>query len=268
MHSHFPMLSPSLALVLFAFAMTFGSVSGQCQNFTTTQFTGGNGCSGNFFDIQANQDVTICSFDIHVGGAAQVIEVFAVTGGGSYVPNSGNPAAWSLLATTTVSGTLMTPTPLNLNLSYTVPASTIQGFLIRDVTSTSIDYTNGTIVGAPFVTNADMTIFVGQYTCTIGATFPVLTSAPRIWNGTIHYSTSNRLMVSQSGPGVGDLTVSLTAIPSNASTGWTFVTGNTALQVGSGPAFGILPDATTFAIFGYAYYPGNPFRFNTADAGY
>lgn len=239
----------------------------QCTNSTTTTVAGGNGCSGNFFDILANRNLTICSFDVNIGAASQTIEVYAVTGGGSFVPVSGNPAAWTLLGTATVSGTTGILTPLNLSLNYLVPSGTTQGFVIRNTSGTGFTYTNGTLVGNPVVSNADITIFEGNYTCTTGTVFPVLTSLPRIWNGTIHYNTSNQLSVSQSGVGVGDLSVSLLDLSPSALTGWTLVSAATAFPTNSGPVIGIYPDATTFSILGYAYFPGNPFRFNTGDLG-
>ncbi|HMS16836.1 MAG TPA: hypothetical protein PKA37_08335, partial [Planctomycetota bacterium] len=152
-------------------------------------------------------------------------------------------------------------------LNYLVPSGTTQGFVIRNTSGTGFTYTNGTLVGNPVVSNADITIFEGNYTCTTGTVFPVLTSLPRIWNGTIHYNTSNQLSVSQSGVGVGDLSVSLLDLSPSALTGWTLVSAATAFPTNSGPVIGIYPDATTFSILGYAYFPGNPFRFNTGDLG-
>jgi hypothetical protein len=252
----------TLALVLMC-----GLASAQCTNSLTTTFAGGNGCSGNFFDVQATKNITVCSFDVHVGGTAQLIEVYAVTGGGPYGPVSGNPAAWTLLGSATVTGVLNTPTPLNLSLNYLIPSGTTQGFVIRDATSTSIDYTNGTTLGDPYASNADLTIFEGQYTCTVGATFPVLTSLVRVFNGTIHYSAPNVLSILQSGPGVGDLTATLTDISPTAGEGWTLITANTSHPYASGPVLGIVPDPTTWSVFGYPYFPGNPFHFNATDVG-
>jgi hypothetical protein len=64
---------------------------------------------------------------------------------------------------------------------------------------------------------------------------------------------------------VSNLDVSLQNLSPQGREGYTFVSGNVSLAAGTGPAFGILPDATTFAIVGFPYFPGNPFHFNALD---
>jgi len=239
---------PAAALLLVA-----SLVPAQCapaQYSLSTGFAGGNGCSGNFFDVVAAAQVTVCSFDVHLGaGPSQTVEVWAVTGGGPYAPVVANPAAWTLLASPTVTGNgLNVATPLNLALQYTIPAGTTQGFIIRCTTSTNIDYTNGTTLGAVAAANADLTILQGQYTCTVGTTFPALTSAVRIFNGTIHYGKDNILAVGASAPGAGDLVVSLTSINPLATEGWVLLSFDTSLPTATGPFIGLVPDATTFQL--------------------
>ena len=97
--------------------------------------------------------------------------------------------------------------------------------------------------------NADLTILQGQYTCTVGATFPALTNAARIFNGTIHYTTDNILAVGPSAPGGGDLVDTRTTINRNATEGWVLLTLDTSLPVGTGPLVWIIPDASTFLLF-------------------
>lgn len=254
-------------LATLVFALSSAGAAAQCNHFITTTYAAGNGCSGNFFDIQVVNNTTICSFDVHVTGTNQLIEVWAVTGGGSYVPVSGNPAAWTLLGTAPAAGGTGIPSPLNMNLNYTIPSGTVQGFIIRNTTSTGFQYTNGTTAGNVAFANGDITIFEGNYTCTTGTVFPVLTSLPRIWNGTIHYNKGNLLSIAQSGPGIGDLTATLADISPTGAEGWTLVTSNTGFPVNGGPMLGIMPDAVTWQILGYPYFPGNPFHFNAADPG-
>lgn len=82
------------------------------------------------------------------------------------------------------------------------------------------------------------------------------------------------LTVSQSAPGVGDLTLSVANVPISAAEGWTLISADTTQPAGQGTLFGIYPDALTwwgifepalvgyplhFLIFGSSVYPGSPF---------
>ncbi len=160
------------------------------QGSLTTSFAGGNGCSGNLFDVVATVDVTVCSFDVHVDPVPVSFNVYAVTGGGSWNQPGvvSTPAAWTLLATVAVTGAgVGTPTPLNLNLGYQIPAGVTQGFAIELVnTGPVVWYTNGGSYGNPLVNNADIAILEGGGLCntTTGQFTP---NAPRNWNGTIYY---------------------------------------------------------------------------------
>jgi hypothetical protein len=79
---------------------------------------------------------------------------------------------------------------------------------------------------------------------------------------------SNVLSISQSGPLVGDLTMTLGNLSPAATVGWTFVSANVSNPYRQGPFFGIYPDASTWQSFTFPYFPGNPFRFNAADFGF
>jgi hypothetical protein len=78
----------------------------------------------------------------------------------------------------------------------------------------------------------------------------------------------NILSVTQSGPGVGDLTISLTMISGTALEGWTLLSGNTSAPKGSGPFIGLVPDQTTWTFLGIPYFIGNPVHFHTIDVGF
>lgn len=75
------------------------------------------------------------------------------------------------------------------------------------------------------------------------------------------------LSITQSGPGVGDLDVSLTMISPTAFEGWTLLSASTALPMRTGPVLGLWPDPTTWQVLSYTYFPGNPFHFRTTDLG-
>jgi len=175
------------------------SVLAQYQSQITTYYTAGNACYGNLFDVVATNDITVCSFDIHLdaGNPASTINVWAVTGGGSWLTNQGNAAAWTLLGSTTVVGSgLGVPTPLNLNLGYQIPAGTTQGFVIEKTLASSpvIRYTNGTSYGSLEASNADVSILGGGGICSPGG---FTANTTRNWNGTMLYE------VGLNPPGVG-----------------------------------------------------------------
>jgi hypothetical protein len=90
----------------------------------------------------------------------------------------------------------------------------------------------------------------------------------------IDYLEDNRLSIAQSGPGVGDLTVSLVSISPGASEGFTLITSDVAATVGSGPLLGIYPDLQTWNLLltqpmldgshypvpsQFGLFPSNPF---------
>lgn len=79
------------------------------------------------------------------------------------------------------------------------------------------------------------------------------------WNQTLF--DRNVLSVTQSAPGVGDLTVSLTNISPTATELWTLLSTNTSNTQGTGPFIGIWPDATTFFVLTeIPVFDGNPFH--------
>jgi hypothetical protein len=86
----------------------------------------------------------------------------------------------------------------------------------------------------------------------------------------IDYTTDNYLTISQSGPGVGDLSLNLASLSPTATSGWMIISGDVSHPANSGPFLGVWPDATTFSVL--ATIPqgvGNPFHFPTvAPSGF
>ena len=165
------------------------TANAQFQSQITTYYSAGNACYGNLFDVMATNDLTVCSFDIHLdaGAPASTINVWAVTGGGSWQTAQGNASLWTLIGTTTVTGVgIGSPTPLNLNLGYQIPAGTVQGFIIEKTVGSApvIRYTNGTSYGSIEATNADVTIYGGGGICAPGG---FAANTTRNWNGTMYY---------------------------------------------------------------------------------
>lgn len=156
------------------------------QSPLTTTFAGGNGQNGNMFDIVGLTPVVITGFDVHMAtGATATVEVYAVTAGTSYVGNETNAAAWTLLgsATGVVSAGAGVPTPVPITLNVPINPAQTQGFYVT-TTAGTLQYTNGTTLGAVFAANSDIQFLEG-----IGKAYPFgATFSPRVWNGRIHYT--------------------------------------------------------------------------------
>lgn len=155
------------------------------QSLTTT-FAGGNGQSGNMFDIVATQSVTINSFDVNLAPGTYNLEVYRVTAGGTYVGSEANASAWTLIgsATGVVSTASNVPTPLPITINTPIPASTTMGFYVTIAGAGTMNYTNGTTVGAVYVQDAFIQFLEGA-----GIAYPYAgTFQPRIWNGNIYYT--------------------------------------------------------------------------------
>ena len=160
------------------------------QSVLTTTFAHNNGQSGNMFDIVATNNVIITGFDINMDPGADTVEVYAVTGGGTFVGNETNTAAWTLIASVPVTSLATsaaapgTPTPIPAGFCVAIPAGSTQGFYVTMTTTTLINYTNGTTQGAVYASDANI-----QFQEGIGLAYPFGGSfSPRVWNGNIYYS--------------------------------------------------------------------------------
>ena len=167
--------------------------SGHCL---LTTLAAGNGQRGNMFDVHNNgtAPVTITSFEQNFmgnGGIAETVEVWTVNGGGTFVGQETNAAAWTLVSSTPVvtrpQGTL---TAVEFGAAVTAPFAVIppggvQGFYATASTNTAnVAYTNGTTIGAPAASNGVVTVDEGTGNAyPFGAAF-----TPRVWNGVVHYS--------------------------------------------------------------------------------
>ncbi len=147
----------------------------------STPFNSNNGQSGNMFDVAALKTIEVQAMEVNFDGTA-TFEVWYKAG--SYVGSETNQAAWTLAATATgvVSNGANVPTPLPATLSITIPAGQTYAFYVT-TTGSSINYTNGTTVGAIAASNADLQIKEG-----IGNAYPFGSIfTPRVWNGTLIY---------------------------------------------------------------------------------
>jgi hypothetical protein len=161
------------------------AVASTAQSPLTTTFAGGNGQSGNMFDLVGVTPVVITGFDVNLTGTA-TIEVYSVTAGTTYVGNETNSSAWTLLgsAANVVGLGAGVPTPVPLTFNVPINPSQVQGFYVT-TTAGTLTYTNGTSLGAVFASNSNLQFLEG-----IGNAYPFgAIFSPRIWNGRIHYTT-------------------------------------------------------------------------------
>ncbi|MAG54759.1 MAG: hypothetical protein CMJ83_00555 [Planctomycetes bacterium] len=168
--------------LLVAVALLTGAASAQTL---TTTFAGGNGQSGNQFDLVAVNDLTICSFDINVDPGTWDVEIYTLPSGMPYLPNWNVPAAWTMIASVngiTSAGTGV-PTQVSATLGVDIPAGVTQAFYVTVTNGTAINYTNGTTTGNLFASDANLNFYEGG-----GLSYPFGSNFnPRVWNGNIHY---------------------------------------------------------------------------------
>jgi len=173
-----------------AVALAAGMAS--AQNSITTTFAGGNGQDGAMFDMTnvGTLPVQITGFDYRLfsGGGAGIfntIEVYYVTGGGSYAPHTTNAGAWTLMGTDTVE-TATAPAPIHVNIGgLTINPGETYGLYFTEigVAATSVAYTNGNGSNQQY-NNGEVQLDLG-----VGKSYPFgSTFTPRVWNGTIYYN--------------------------------------------------------------------------------
>ena len=158
------------------------------QSLTTT-FTSNNGQSGNMFDVKALVGLTIDSFDVNLDAGTWDLEVYALPANTPYLPDVNNAAAWgSPIASVTgvVSNGPNVATPLNLTLGLPVAGGSIQAFYVTVTNGTAMNYTNGSVTGALYASSPELEFYEGS-----GLAYPFNANFnPRVWNGTIYYTSA------------------------------------------------------------------------------
>ncbi len=189
-------------------------------NNLPTPYNQNNGQRGIMFDITALSNITISCFDVNMDPGTTGCSIYYKVG--THVGFQTNAAAWTLIGTVNVTGlgaNQATPVPLNVNVS--VNAGCTVAFYITRTTANGpiIDYTNGTVVGNVYCSNADLQVKDGT-----GKEYLFSTSfSPRRFNGTIYYNLN-----SISGGGVINGPLSMCTGSSQTytftGTGWTTYT--------------------------------------------
>lgn len=150
----------------------------------TTTFDGGNGFSGNSFDLEVRpaSGITVNSLDVHLSEAGESAKVEVWTRPGTAVGNESSPDGWTLRGSATVTSageSNPTPAPISFALpqgSYGVVIGTPEDTELLEYTDgaevfedAALKLTSGAGLEAPFFTFASDVI------------------EERIWNGSIHY---------------------------------------------------------------------------------
>ena len=201
-------LCPGDSVVLTATNLPAGSGPTIPGSLTTT-YAAGNGFDGNMFDVIPAVNMVVDDFDVHTEdpGLSDVVEVYYKVG--THVGSETAPGDWTLIASAPItSNGNGVPTNLGLALGLNLTAGQTYAFyLTTSQGNVDFDYTNGSSVGAVFVSNADVSILEGT-----GKEYPFAGSyTPRVWNGTLYYSIPGNSDYSLLWSPTGDTTVTTVA---------------------------------------------------------
>jgi hypothetical protein len=151
-----------------------------------TTFADNNGQSGNMFDLTATNTVTIKRFSTNITdffpGFQVDMEIYFKVG--TYNGFNTNPNAWTQVGerTSVTPAGQGLPTEIPIDVDVVIPAGETYSFYVT-CTNATLNYTNGTVEGAPFASDANLTFFQGiGLGYAFGGAF-----RPRIFNGIIHY---------------------------------------------------------------------------------
>ncbi len=149
-------------------------------NIVTT-YAGGNGQSGNMFDVVALSNINVLSFDGNLDVGTHTVEIYYKVG--THVGFEGTSSAWTLIGSTPVTSVAAdAPTAIPLPFNVSIPAGQTYAFYVT-TTLSGIGYTNGTTLGAVYVQDAHTQVLEG-----VGVAYPFgSVYSPRVWNGTVYY---------------------------------------------------------------------------------
>ena len=157
------------------------SFSVNLMNELSSTFIGGNGASGNMFDVFAAKDVNIRKMYLNVAMEESInVELWMRTG--THVDYEYKPWLWQRMAVARVEGNGRGKKSCMEIGSLTLNANTRYGFYIVAPTG-KFRYTNGNGVGEISASNEDLTIYEGA-----GLSRPFTrVYNNRIWNGDLFY---------------------------------------------------------------------------------
>ncbi len=176
----------SLMTLILAICTSAGA-----QQQLRTASSSNNAANGIMFDVVAIRDVRLNGVELHLDAGPHVIEMYRVTGGGSFVGHENNPSDWTLVDTVVlISSGPNSSTLLASDFEVSIPAGATQGLYFTSVTA-SMRYNNGVNSGGVHIANGDLSILEGvgrihAFGSIFGSTGPGNTS--RIFRGALHYA--------------------------------------------------------------------------------
>jgi len=156
-----------------------------CLDPLASPMAGGNGWSGNMFDLIAVRNVTITSLAGSFNIGAQTVEIWYRTG--TYVGNTSGTSGWTQLGSTSLTGQgTGVATPIPIAFSVQVNAGQRVAFYVTATAGYGSGniYTTGPTAGTLLSSNADLQLYAG-----IGTQYPLTagTFADRSFNGVVNY---------------------------------------------------------------------------------
>ena len=144
-----------------------------------TTFAGGNGASGNMFDVVPLRNITITEIEVHTSEPGPIV-VELWTKEGTYVSYDKDPLAWNRLTAAELEGLGRgVGTPMQVG-DISMIAGKRRAFYVTS-SGTGLRYTNGNGTGQ--FSNDDLILYEGVGKATpFGYTFN-----DRIWNGIVYY---------------------------------------------------------------------------------
>jgi hypothetical protein len=155
-------------------------------NAITSTLAGGNNHRGNMFDITAINTITITSFDAHPMGNTTIEIYYRASPYAGFTTSS---AGWTLVGSAAVTAQPFgTATPVPVAVNVTIPAGQTYSFYVTSTnTAVSLNYTDGSSEGSPYVSDANLIFRQG-----VGMEYPFAAGGgiftPRVWNGVVHYT--------------------------------------------------------------------------------
>ncbi len=148
-------------LVVLLLALSFTTTVNAAFTLQTT-FVGGNGFSGNMFDVVAKNDISVTGFQLNVDSFSILnYEIYTKTD--TWVGFQNNSAAWTLIGSGTVQGNGQGNASDLISLTSPVSIATGSSTAFyTTLTTTDITYSNGTAVGNVFVEDENVQILEGS----------------------------------------------------------------------------------------------------------
>ena len=152
-----------------------------CTTQLSTPALAGNGNSGTMFDLVATHDVIIKNVGCSFSSPEITVEVY--TRPGTHVGNETSSTGWIFRGDTRMTVAISTPVEIPVAIYEKVSAGDTMGVYIRVTAGDGVDYTDGTTLGAPIVSDAALQILEGTGITDFGGS----TFTPRNLNGFVTY---------------------------------------------------------------------------------